>query len=62
METIEQLMTDRHAAYVFARENYFEKGLDEWREANRLYVIARRRLQHDPTTAIPHRKSHMAAT
>jgi hypothetical protein len=42
-KTIEQLLDVRHAAYVRARMGDFKTEADTkaWREANRIYVLAR---------------------
>ena len=41
METLEQLMTTRHEAYIAAKATYFERDVDTWRNANQAYAAAR---------------------
>jgi hypothetical protein len=53
METIKQLMTARHIAFLAALSTGFATGpvTTAWREANRVYVLARDR---NPSRTIQH--------
>jgi hypothetical protein len=61
MKSLEQLMDERHAAYTRTKATDFDKYVEEWRDANRAYVLARRDAAQDAARNLLRHASRDAA-